>query len=290
VTRFLSPSPGNQTCCCAAELALLDLAGKAFDRSAASWFGGRRRESVRYSVVLPLLDPAETTAFLAGVRSLGVSHIKIKAEGNRWPEALAEARKALGDGVTIAVDANGSWDLDAAIGHLCAMEPYRVAWVEQPLPRGMEHEIPVLAGRSAIPLMADESLTTVEEARQLVRQGGYRLFNLRVSKLGGLDATHRIARIASESGVRVQVGCQVGESSLLSAAGRLLAATLPEIEALEGSYGTRLLENDVTDEPYEFGQGGEALVQMTPGLGVTVAPGRLAQLVIKSSVINKRTA
>ena len=85
---------------------------------------------------------------------------------------------------------------------------------------------------------------------------GYRLFNLRVSKLGGLTAAHRVARIAGENGVRLQVGCQVGESSLLSAAGRLLGATLPEIEALEGSYGTRLLESDVTDEPFEFGQGG----------------------------------
>ena len=85
--------------------------------------------------------------------------------------------------------------------------------------------------------------------------------------------------------MRVQVGCQVGESSLLSAAGRLLAATLPGFEALEGSYGTRLLENDVTDEPYEFGPGGYAVVQQTPGLGITVAPERLAQLVIKSAVI-----
>jgi len=121
VTRLISPLPGNQTCCCAAELALLDLAGKAFHCSAASWFGGPRRASVRYSVVLPLLDPAGTTALLAGVRSLGVSHLKIKAEGERWAEALAEARAVLGDAVTIAVDANGSWDLDAAVGHLRAM-------------------------------------------------------------------------------------------------------------------------------------------------------------------------
>jgi len=289
VTRLLSPSPGDQTCSCAAELALLDLAGKAFCRSAASWFGGPRRQSVRYSVVLPLLDPAEMSAFLAGVRSLGVSHLKIKAEGDRWPEALAEARAVLGDAVTIAVDANGSWDLDAAVGHLREMERYRVAWVEQPLPRGREDEIPLLAQRSAIPLMADESLTTVEEAMQLVRQGGYRLFNLRVSKLGGLAASHRIARIARENGVRLQVGCQVGESSLLSAAGRLLAATLPEIEALEGSYGTRLLENDVSDEPYEFGRGGSAEVQQTPGLGVTVSPERFARLVVKSAVSTSQT-
>ncbi len=181
VARLLSPAPGNQTCCCAAELALFDLAGKAFNRSAASWFGGRRRESVRYSVVLPLLEPAEMPGFLARVRGLGVTHLKIKAEGDRWPEALAEARKALGDGVTIAVDANGSWDLDAAVGHLREMERYRVAWVEQPLPRGREHEIPLLAGSSAIPLMADESLTTVEEALQLVRQA--RLPHLQPSSL-----------------------------------------------------------------------------------------------------------
>lgn len=285
VDRVLSPAPGHQTCCCAAELALFDLAGKTYCRSAASWFGGPRRESVRYSVVLPLLEPAEVTAFLAGVRSLGVSHLKIKAEGDRWPEALAEARKTLGDRVTIAVDANGSWDLDAAVEHLREMERYRVAWVEQPLPRGRENEIPTLAARSAIPLMADESLTTEEEARRLIKLGGYRLFNLRLSKLGGLAASHRIAGIAAESGARVQVGCQVGESSVLSAAGRLLAATLPEIEALEGSYGSRLLENDVTGEPYEFGQGGDAVVQQTPGLGVAVDPERIAPLVLKSVVV-----
>lgn len=285
VAGLISPSPGAQTGCCAAELALFDLAGKAFDRSAAAWFDGRRRDVVRYSIVLPLLGPAETVAFLAGVRSLGAQHLKIKAEGNRWPEALAEARRALGDNVTIAVDANGSWDLEAAVVHVRRMERYGVAWVEQPLPRGKEHEIPLLAGRSAIPVMADESLTTVEEAERLIRQGGCGLFNLRLSKLGGLAASHRIARLAERGGVRLQVGCQVGESSLLSAAGRLLAATLPEFAALEGSYGTRLLERDVTDEPFEFGPGGEAIVQQGPGLGVTVAPQRLAPLILRSAAV-----
>ena len=285
VARLLTPAPGNQTCCCAAELALFDLAGKYFHRSAASWFGGRRRDAVRYSVVLPLLGPGETSEFLDGVRRLGVTHLKIKAEGERWPETLAEARAVLGDGVTIAVDANGSWDLEAAGRYLRGMERFDVAWVEQPLPRGREHEIPSLAGRSAIPLMADESLTTLDEAQRLLRQGGYRLFNLRLSKLGGLAASHRIAGVAAESGVRVQVGCQVGESSLLSAAGRILAATLPGFEALEGSYGSRLLESDVTDVPYEFGPGGDAGVQQTPGLGIAVARERLAPLVMNSALV-----
>jgi muconate cycloisomerase len=128
-------------------------------------------------------------------------------------------------------------------------------------------------------------LTTVEEAELLLRQGGCGLFNLRISKLGGLVASHRIARIAGDSGVRLQVGCQVGESSLLSAAGRLLAATLPAYEALEGSFGTRLLESDVTEEPFEFGPRGEAPVQHGPGLGVAMAPHLLAPLILRSTVV-----
>jgi muconate cycloisomerase len=187
--------------------------------------------------------------------------------------------------LTIAVDANGSWDLEEAAAHLRRMESLAVSWVEQPLARGREHEIPALARRSPIPLMADESLTTVDEAERLVRDGGYRLFNLRVSKLGGLSVAHAVARLAADAGLHVQVGCQVGESSLLSAAGRILAATLPAYEALEGSYGTRLLETDLTDEPFEFGAGGEAAVQRGWGLGVSVAPSRLAPLVLRSAKI-----
>lgn len=285
VAARLSPAPGHQTSCCAAELALFDLAGKRFCRSAAAWFGGRRRETVRYAAVLPLLPPAARSALLAGVKLLGAAHLKVKADGDAWAEALAEARAVLGDAVSIAVDANGSWDLAAAQRQLRRLARFNVAWVEQPLARGRESDLPALAAGSEIPLMADESLTTEDEARALARQGSCRLFNLRVSKLGGLAACHRIARIAAESGVRVQVGCQVGESSLLSAAGRLLATTLPAYEALEGSYGTRLLEGDLTGEPFEFGPGGAAEVQRTPGLGIAVSMQRLAPLVVSSAVV-----
>ena len=285
VASLLAPAAGSQTSCCAAELALFDLAGRAFGCSAAAWFGGPRREAVRYGAVLPLLEPGEMAAFLAGVRRLGTPHLKIKAQGERWPEALAAARAALGDAVTISVDANGSWGLEEAASHLRRMEAFSVAWVEQPLPRGRESDIPDLAGCSPIPLMADESLTTAEEASRLARAPGYRLFNLRISKLGGLAAAHAVARIAADAGLRVQVGCQVGESSLLSAAGRILAATLPTYAALEGSYGTRLLEADLTDAPFEFGAGGAAAVQRDPGLGVAVSEARLAPLVVRSEAV-----
>ncbi len=284
IERALRPRPGTQSSYCAAELALIDLAGRCFHRSSACWFGGLARGTVSYAAVLPLLSQAELGPYLDEVRALGPRHIKIKAKGGEWPERLAAARRTLGNEVTISVDANGSWDLDEATRYLHCMEREDVAWVEQPLARGREADIPELAARTNIPIMADESLTTVEEAERLISEGGYRIFNLRLSKLGGMACAHRIALLAAEEGLRVQVGCMVGESSILSAAGRLLAASLPEIAAVEGSFGERLLVSDIAEDSFGFGAGGEAVVQIGRGLAVEVRRERVVPLTIRSTV------
>jgi len=235
--------------------------------------------------VLLLVEARELPARLDEARRLEIAHLKVKAVGGRWPEAVLAARAALGPKVTISLDANGSWDFDEALAALRRAEGLGVAWVEQPLARGREGEVVRLAAQTAIPLMADESLTTEAEARRLVADGGFRLFNVRCSKLGGLAAARRVADLAAAGGVGVQVGCMVGESAILSAAGRLLAAALPAIAALEGSYGTRLLERDVTAEPFGFGDRGEAPVQRGDGLGVEVSRALVEPLVLRAAAV-----
>ncbi len=67
----------------------------------------------------------------------------------------------------------------------------------------------------------------------------------------------------------------MGETAILSAAGRHLAAWLPDVAFVEGSYGTLLLSEDVSVEPVRFGHGGRAPLLPGPGLGVEVVEGRL---------------
>ena len=73
----------------------------------------------------------------------------------------------------------------------------------------------------------------------------------------------------------VQVGSQVGETAILSAAGRHLAAALPAVAFVEGSYGTLLLAEDVSIETVRFGHRGEAPILSGPGLGIRVVEERL---------------
>jgi len=71
------------------------------------------------------------------------------------------------------------------------------------------------------------------------------------------------------------VGSHVGETAILAAAGRHLAAGLDTVAHVEGSYGTLLLVEDVTDDGLRFGHGGEAPLLTGPGWGVAVRVDRL---------------
>jgi len=123
--------------------------------------------------------------------------------------------------------------------------------------------------------MVDESLVTLDDAQALIAERAVDYFNIRVSKCGGLARSREIAARAATAGVRLQIGSQVGETAILAAAGRHLAAALPETAFVEGSFGTLLLTEDVSAESVRFGHRGEAPLLTGPGLGVNVLEERL---------------
>ncbi len=139
----------------------------------------------------------------------------------------------------------------------------------------MLREMAMLRREVDVPLMADESLVTLRDAEQLIEAKAADFFNIRISKCGGLARSHKLAKYAQQAGVRLQVGSQVGETAILSAAGRHFAAALDNVDFVEGSYGTMLLAEDVTNDPVRFGYRGEASVLTGPGLGIAVLEDRL---------------
>ena len=153
-----------------------------------------------------------------------------------------------------------------------------MAAIEQPVPVKDLEGMKRVRAESGIPVMADESLVTLEQARQLIELGACDYFNIRLSKNGGITGSLAIAKLAHEAGIKIQVGAQVGETGILSAAGRTFAAYLPALEFAEGSFGTWLLAEDLTYESVAFGLGGRAPLLKTRGLSVTVREDVLERL------------
>ena len=234
-----------------------------------------RRSRVTYSGVITAGPVERAVQHARQMRAVGLGHVKLKVGFDDDLARVSAVRQALGPDVSLRLDANGAWSLARAAEVLNAVAPLGIAAVEQPLPRGPVSEYARLRRATPVPIMADESLVTLADAQALIADKAVDFFNVRVSKCGGLARALAIAALAAEAGLGVQVGSQVGETAILSAAGRHLAATLPEIAFVEGSFGTLLLTEDVSVESVRFGHRGEAPVLTGPGLGIRVVEERL---------------
>jgi muconate cycloisomerase len=256
---------------CALELALLDAAGKHLGLPVAHWLGGRRGEEVRYDAGIPFSSAKKLAAIALVVRALAIRQVKIKVGSDlaKELESLRLLRRLLGRRVDLRVDANCAWRTEEALMAIAAMRRYRISAVEQPLPADDLEALRKVTAETPEAIIVDESLRTVEEATNLASTRVCDAFNIRVSKCGGLLSSMRIAEIAREHGLECVVGAQVGESGILSAAGRHLAAAIGP-RYLEGSGGRLLLREDLTVEKVLPGRRGRARPYNGPGLGVSV--------------------
>ena len=254
---------------CALELALLDWAFKRAGQSVMAWLPPAR-SSVTYTGVIDASDPATAAVMARRYAQIRMTSIKVKVGIDDDAARLQAVRMAVGDDIEIRVDANGVWSGPEAVAALNALKPYGIVAVEQPVGAGDLDGMRQVREETGLRVIADESLVTEENAAALIAANACDVFNIRVSKCGGLIAASRIAQMAADAGIGVQVGAQVGETSILSAAGRALAAHVPSIEYLEGSFGTHLLSGDISAEPVMFGHGGHGELLPGHGLGVIV--------------------
>lgn len=287
----------NQACPAARaglELALLDAYSRLFERNladAAGWFGvpgyslPGSRDKVRYSIVLGSQTPSKLVWQVRLARLFGIRDFKLKlgdsdlARDRLRLEAVVGtlSRSLQAQRVTLRVDANGAWQGQQAVEAMRMLRGLPIAAVEQPTPRGMEESWPDLHSLSGLPIMADESLVTLQDAEYLVSRGAVQAFNVRISKNGGLTGAIRLAEFARKNNLTLMVGCMVGETAILSAAQVKLLSIVDNVTFVEGCFGRLLLRDDVGPR-VQFGIAGRPPRVGQFGLGMTVDRDRLVRL------------
>jgi L-alanine-DL-glutamate epimerase-like enolase superfamily enzyme len=254
---------------CAVDLALLDAFGRSFGRRP---FGAADAgPAIRYSGVLPAGGGWKRDAQLLAYRLLGFRALKLKIDRTTTLADIARIRRLAGPGMDLRADVNMGWTLGQALERMPGFAKYGIHSFEQPLaaddPGGAAH----LIRETGLDVMADESLNTPESLQLLIGRRACTAINARISKCGGLVATLARCREAREAGLWVQLGCQVGESSLLSAAHLHLCAAFPEVRHAEGCFGSLLLAEDPASPRLRIGHSGRPpALPAAPGLGVRI--------------------
>jgi muconate cycloisomerase len=268
---------------CALEMAMLDLVAKAECRSVMDYFQkGFVCHTVHYGAAFPLAN--KKTIIEAGTQALGMGirrvKLKMSADFAQNQQALEAVREVFGSDCDLKVDVNGAWNRTLALRHLPLAAEYGIRAIEQPL-RPNDADIGEVAKELKsmnVKVMADESACSFPEVKTLIGEGHFNMVNVRLSKCGGFRRSLRIIDFLRGQGVPYQVACQLGESGILSAAGRALSLHCRDALYHDGSYDQFLLKENVTTQDVSFGREGQAGPLAGVGLGVEVSPSSLRRL------------
>ena len=287
--RFKELGPKDLCVRTAFELALLDAIGKRENKSVLETLGGNKSEKIIYSGIVSAEKPLVVKQFIKKFKKWGINQIKLKVGKDLKVDLknIKTVRTILGDNASIRVDANEGLDLASAREVFPEYIELGVMSVEQPLPAARREDyidlMKIADGK--IDICIDESLCSMEDAQWFIDNRGATFFNMRISKNGGILNSLKIYQKAKDTGIKCQLGAQVGETSLLSSAGRIFAAITGDLMFHEGSFGTLLLAYDLTKNPLFFEKDGIGTLDVfdeLPGIGVTVDRALLERMTVQT--------
>ncbi len=263
---------------CAVETALMDLRGRRIGKGLGE---GEWDDAVECNATLVAGPPDAVAAEAERWAQAGFTTFKLKlgvesaktvpqepfSRTRSWAdvEQVRAVREALGPEVRIRVDANEAWDLETAKATLAALEPFDVELAEQPV-AGLE-AMAELAASTSIPLAADESVTSVDEAEAAVARGACAYTGIKLSKVGGPEEALAIADVLPAyvtSALDGPVGIAVAAQIALS----LAETGHPErLHIAHGLATQRLFASTVASVACELRDG---MLHLPPGPGLGV--------------------
>lgn len=258
---------------CAVDLCLLDTFGHHFKQAVLGDKPRALNPDYRYSAVISASGGLPLFKTLFKLRLFGIRQVKVKLGGGIDLNSIRTISRVLGKHSDIRIDLNMLWSEQEARKLMADYAKAGVQSFEQPLPAEQLQEMAGLVEDTGLYVMADESLNDADSLGRLIQMKACNAANVRVSKCGGLMAAINRCEKALDAGFMLQVGCQVGESSLLSAAQLALMTQIREIRYLEGCFSTHLLEKDPAEPALQFGHGGTP-PELPDGHGLGVSMNR----------------
>ncbi len=242
------------------------------------------KAQVRYGAAITTMSRWKTAVRAWKIRLYGFQQTKVKVgvDGFDDAELLRQIRGILPvNRIDMRIDANEAWSCENLEAKLAPLLPFGITSLEQPVPHSTVNGLAKLRGTIGVPLMLDESLCSLTDAHRSIETGTCDLFNIRLSKCGGLVPSLRLASVAHQAGLGYQLGCQVGETGILSAAGRHFACSVANVRYLEGSYDRHLVRERLTVQDITFGRGGVAPALTNSGLGVDIDQAALRRVTVR---------
>ncbi len=218
---------GNSSAKAAVDMAIWDLYGQLYNIPVHKLLGSGRKHIIT-DLTISVNDPNTMVkdALIAIDRGYDCLKMKVGVDPELDVARLAAVRGAVGKDVVIRIDANQAWSPKQAVRILNSMQEQglNIELVEQPVKAHDFEGLKYVTDHSYVPVLADESVFSPEDAMTIMKMGAADLINIKLMKCGGLYNALKIASAAEVFGVECMIGCMLEAKIAVNAAVHLACA------------------------------------------------------------------
>jgi L-alanine-DL-glutamate epimerase-like enolase superfamily enzyme len=225
---------------CGIEMAMMDLAGKAWGVPCWQMLGGKFRDRVRlYADTTSRQDPKEQALLLKERMNRGITYLKqdfgiglmskvpgtlsmpagtnlsqgdrvmhpftgieITEKGIEWlSDWVGQVRGVIGMEIPLSTDHYGHISVNSCIKLARAMERWNLAWMEDMVPWQYGEQMKQIRDSTTVPILTGEDIYLKEPFVKLIDMGAVDMIHPDLASSGGLIETKKIGDYAMEHGV-----------------------------------------------------------------------------------------
>ena len=217
----------NTSAKAAVDMALWDLYGQLYKIPVYKMLGGARKHIIT-DITISVNSPEEMARDAVDAINRGYDCLKVKVGADPTLDVarLSAVREAVGNNVCIRIDANQAWQPKEAVRILNQMQEKGLAieFVEQPVKAHDLEGLKYVTDRSYVPVLADESVFSPEDALKIMQMRAADLVNIKLMKCGGLYNALKIVSAAEVYGGECMIGCMLEAKISVNAAVELACA------------------------------------------------------------------
>lgn len=258
---------GQNSAKSAIDIACWDLLGKAANLPITTLIGGVTQDDFPLYEAVPLASPEQMVAFVMMRGNAGINAFQLKV-GNNPYEDVARIRSVVNacpKNAVIIADANGGWNLQAAIVAVREMAGLNI-YVEQPCRETADCAI--VQRMSSLPLVLDESIVNSNELYRAKFEAGAGSVNIKLARMGGITGAVRMRDQAQDLGMTICMEDVWGGDVATAAVAHVAASTEPGSLLHASFFNDWTVEHVAGYAPRSNRGRGKA--PTSPGLGVTV--------------------
>ncbi len=258
----------NTTAKSALEIALYDLKAQSVKLPLYQMLGGTQT-TFKTDITISMGEINTMIADSQNAVALGYDTLKIKIGDNpkKDVERIKAIHASLNKDIKLRLDANQGWTAQESVELLLALEKHSIfaEFIEQPVPADDIEGLKYIKQRVQTPLLADESIFSLKDAKHLLDMQAIDYVNIKLAKTAGITQALSLADLAAEYNVKCMIGCMLEGPISVAAGVHVASAKAQSITMLDLDAVALLASHPVTTEILFD----ESLIKLCdcPGLG-----------------------